>query len=200
MRTKWTIDFSANSSPPWGSSWGWIACEQVKGALSVCPPNVRGVFPGSEVSKPFPQKGQMTNIFSLASHLIHVANTRFCLWSLNAAVDTQKQMGVAKLAWEQKGLDPCYSKHGSWSSNISMPWKLVRNAESQTSPQNSWVRICMLTNPQWLIYTVMFEKHWPNCPFWSLWQIPRWRVHKVWEALIELSLVILLWPGCRVTW
>ena len=142
MRTKWTIDFSANSSPPWGSSWGWIACEQVKGLLSVCPPNVRGVFPGSEVSKPFPQKGQMTNIFSLASHLIHVANTRFCLWSLNAAVDTQKQMGVAKLAWEQKGLDPCYSKHGSWSSNISMPWKLVRNAESQTPLGAAWIRIC----------------------------------------------------------
>ena len=142
MRTKWTIDFSANSSPPWGSSWGWITYEQDKGTLSVCPPNVRGVFPGSEVSKPFPQKGQMTNIFSLASHLIHVANTRFCLWSLNAAVDSQKQMGVAKLAWEQKGLDPCYSKHGPWSSNISMPWKLVRNAESQAPPGATWIRIC----------------------------------------------------------
>ena len=32
-------------------------------------------------------------------------------------------------------LKPCYAKDGPWASSISIPWELVRNAESQAPPE-----------------------------------------------------------------
>ena len=46
--------------------------------------------------------------------------------------------------WVNTGLILRCSKCGPWTSSISVPWQLVRNAESQAWPQTFWLRIYIL--------------------------------------------------------
>ena len=47
-------------------------------------------------------------------------------------------------AWVNIVLILCCSNCGPWTSSITVPWELVRNAESQAWPQTFWLRIYIL--------------------------------------------------------
>lgn len=54
---------------------------------------------------------------------------------------------MRRLGWGWNYLAPCYSKYGTWTNSMRITLVLVRNVETQTSPQTYQVRICILTRP-----------------------------------------------------
>ena len=51
-------------------------------------------------------------------------------------------------------LTPYLSKCGPWTSSVRITWQLVKDAESWTPSQTSWIRVCILNKiPQGQSYT-----------------------------------------------